>query len=683
MSDTTTIWMSDFFHKSNTFRTFPLGIGYVASYTKKMLPTACYFRLFKSPETFMKAFRQTTNPPHVVGLSHMIWNQRLSYAVVEQIKRIAPGTVIVMGGANYPNEPQRQQAFFQKHPLVDFHIQGEGEKAFFALIEKLIQFNFDVKALKDSNTRIDGCHYLYNNALITGGWPKRLATLDDIPSPYLSGLLDEFFPQHLSPVMQFERGCPFSCTYCNQGHDYFNNVRHHSLERFEAELRYIAERIPDKEITLHFSDSNFGMFAADVDACTIVGRIQKELGWPLRIDTSLGKNRVDRILKGVSQLNYGTVWYSAALQSADDEVLQSIKRKNIATEKLLETSKKSTQYNRGSNSEIILNLPGDSKKAHLHTLRTVMEANISRIRMYTLLLLPGSEAETIKDREKFGLKTKYRVLPRNFGYYTLDSKKEVALVEISEIPVESDTMPYEDYLYCRLFDLSVELFYNDRYFNEVRGLLNHLGLSIFDFVQRCHDQLDQFPDNLKALYDGLKESVSEELWDSGDALLAYMAQGDHLKKYAQIEHQNSLATLRAIGILECADGIHTIAKKAVYDLVRDKGALDETMTSYIDELFLFCLHRKQDLLKTNYQQEVSFRFNFSTLSEIHFQGNPLTHALPKKQTLRFWHEPNVGQEMTRLYKKGKNHVLGLRNVLFYSIAANPGDYYFRSFEPIP
>ena len=35
-----------------------------------------------------------------------------------------------------------------------------------------------------------------------------------IPSPYLSGRLDQFLDGKLMPVIQTNRGCPFSCTFC-------------------------------------------------------------------------------------------------------------------------------------------------------------------------------------------------------------------------------------------------------------------------------------------------------------------------------------------------------------------------------------------------------------------------------------------------------------------------------------
>ena len=37
------------------------------------------------------------------------------------------------------------------------------------------------------------------------------------PSPYTTGLLDEFFDEKLTPMVQTSRGCPYSCTFCHDG----------------------------------------------------------------------------------------------------------------------------------------------------------------------------------------------------------------------------------------------------------------------------------------------------------------------------------------------------------------------------------------------------------------------------------------------------------------------------------
>ena len=76
----------------------------------------------------------------------------------------------------------------------------------------------------------------------------RIKDLDEIQSPYTSGLLDEFFDGRLSPMIQTNRGCPFSCTFCTDGSDLVKQVNKFSIKRVEDELEYISKKVPKIDI---------------------------------------------------------------------------------------------------------------------------------------------------------------------------------------------------------------------------------------------------------------------------------------------------------------------------------------------------------------------------------------------------------------------------------------------------
>ena len=133
----TTVSFADLTHTGAgiTANNNPLAVGYIAAYAKAHLGDAIDARLFKYPAALSRFLAHET--PTIACFTNYMWNEALSCAYAGYIKRHHPRTVVVMGGPNYPIDASEQKAYLQRHPEIDFFVDGEGEIPFVGLFEAL------------------------------------------------------------------------------------------------------------------------------------------------------------------------------------------------------------------------------------------------------------------------------------------------------------------------------------------------------------------------------------------------------------------------------------------------------------------------------------------------------------------------------------------------------------------
>ena len=374
MSNKKEIWFTDLLHQHAYQRGIPLGIGYVGAYAKKIFEDNFSFKLFRDPNQFSAACHTTA--PQIVGMSYNVGNERLSDAFITRCKKLHPETIVVVGGPHCPSVLEYKEEFLKKRPYVDFLVYGDGEYPFVELVKQLIAVDFDISKIKQSKPVIDSCYYLSHDGLILGGTSPRPA-LNELPSPYLTGLMDSFLKEGLRPIIQFTRGCPFTCTYCQEGLEYYSHIRRFSVEQFAAELEYIKALTPCD--SLFIADVNFGIYRDDLEVARIIGEFQKKTGWPRMIAGFAGKGQNSRVVETFQQFAPKSFWYNLSLQSTDVTVLKNIKRQNISVDKMLKMNRAFNTLAYSSFTDIILGLPGDSVDSHLRSIQRVIEAGARHI----------------------------------------------------------------------------------------------------------------------------------------------------------------------------------------------------------------------------------------------------------------------------------------------------------------
>jgi radical SAM superfamily enzyme YgiQ (UPF0313 family) len=577
---------------------FPLNIGFIAAYANKRFGNEIDLKLFKYVDDLEQAINE--RPPDILGLSNYPWNFNLGLEFFKMSREVSPKTICVMGGPNFPLEDEGRREFVKRNPLIDFYSYLEGEEAFVALLTRAFESSLDREKMKSSP--IDGfIHRLSETEVMSGVLLPRRRDLDEIPSPYLTGYMDKFFDGKLSPMMETNRGCPFSCTFCHEGNQLISKVNHFSIERVKAELDYIAaavERAPNLITNLMFADPNFAMYERDYEIVEHIEQIQQRQNWPRSIFASTGKNKKERIAKALRKLN-GSMSMWMSVQSMDPVVLQEIQRDNISTSQMMSLAGVYQELGLPTLSELILGLPGDSYERHVNSLSQVVEAGIDIIDTYTCMLLNGTKLNSAFSRASYRIGSHFRILPRDFAKL---GNGRIA-VEIEEVITSTNTMSFEDYVEARKLHLMVAVVYNGGGLSPLLRLLRQNHRSIIELLQRLVSGIQTAPEAVQAIFASFVRLTKDELWDSEEELRAYVRADGNYEKLLNGQIGINLIQTHVAMSLAVMDEWVKYVFEAVHGMLRADGAEDGELTDVFADVKAYCIGRTHNIWGSNRNED--------------------------------------------------------------------------------
>lgn len=632
----------------------PYAIGCIKSYYTHFGENPWNVQLFVYPDKLDKAFHRQR--PSVAAFSNYMWNSDLCCTFAAAVKKASPETLVVFGGPNFPLETHRQEAWLQNHPMMDVYIAGEAEEPFLQIM-KVWQETRSIEEVRRAN--INGTYSLVDGRLKKAVLARRdsdafddtprILNLDDTPSPYLMGYLDEFLlDPGLVPIMECNRGCPFSCSFCVDGIGARTKVKKVKVSRLQAEVEYIAERYSGKNLMI--ADTNFGMYPDDLEFCKVLARTRERYKYPENIIASTGKNRKELIL-ACAEILGGALRIAASVQSLDDEVLANIKRSNISYDTLVTLSKRASGSESNTFSEVILALPGDSKAKHSDTICKLVDSGLNQIRMHTCMILEGSELGTEKEQGKWEMKTRFRVVPRCFGAYAFGDEV-LKTVEIEEVCVSTGSLPFDDFVYCRRLALTVTMFYNDRAFFEIAQLVQSMGWKVSDWLLFVHENLPPQFAGLKRVYDEYTSHTIHELWESYEALECHVKKEEGvIDRYVRNEEGiNVLLTYQSLIYRDYVDELNEAAFFCTREFLKSKGVGSDIVDGeYMRQLELYSLMKKRGLLvdlDSEYQLNVDY--DFVALEHAEFPGIP-SEKSPTALMFSYlpWQKELLGDQLQR------------------------------------
>jgi hypothetical protein len=286
-----------------------------------------------------------------------------------------------------------------------------------------------------------------------------------------------------------------------------------------------------------------------------------------------------------------------------------------------------------------LGLPGDTLEKHKKSLRDTVEMRFDNIRMYQLIMLPQTKLNTPESRREFGMQTRFRIMPRSFGKYSIGGTNFTA-VESEEILIGSNSLPHEDYICAREMDLTVEILHNGRVHSEVVGICNAYGLSWFDdIIMPFFEKRRDFSKGITEMYDAFVRGTSDRLWETEQDLFEYVSANIE-KLLIDESGTNEMSTGKATAFFRRFEEINEVLFNLLAQKLASTNRLSSSVEEYLNELKLYSLLRKRSLLNLSEEITGTFSINLELMQKREFALNGDEVLLSAKKRFNLTHDEN-------------------------------------------
>ncbi|MEE2695374.1 MAG: B12-binding domain-containing radical SAM protein [Pseudomonadota bacterium] len=521
------VFLSDLVHNkfvNDSSIPIPLSLGYVKSYALDNARFPTKINLFKDPENFVKSVLK--EKPDVVGFANYGWNYELNKRTGEFLKSKLENSVIFLaGGPNIDEDSRLIKEYFEDNSFLDFYISDGGEKPFSELLECIS--NKDFSKLPNNIIKLE------NGNIIQTEKNKLVKNINDISSPYLSGVLDEFLVLNMIPLFESNRGCPFKCTFCAWGSASKNLVGRMPLDITIEEIRYVGKR--SKANNWIFCDANFGMLDRDIEIAKEIRKTKDKYGYPNKCHMWLSKNTDERNVE-IANILKDMVVPVMAVQSLDDKVLENIKRKNISSETYLKYQQKFKKIGQRTYSDLIVPLPGETIKTHLSGISKLFSYGVDIIQNHNMRLLPGAETNSIETRENFKFKTKYRLIHGDYGNYKF-GEDFFKIIEYEESLRSTSSFKESELFYLRKIHFLIDLFWNLDVYKPILKLLNKYECDPLQFIKAFLENAEKKSKNLKNFFKEFDNESKEEWYSSKEEFFDFWQKDENFQKLENQQYE--------------------------------------------------------------------------------------------------------------------------------------------------
>jgi len=291
-----------------------------------------------------------------------------------------------------------------------------------------------------------------------------------------------------------------------------------------------------------------------------------------------------------------------------------------------------------------------------------MDNNI-QTQTYTLMMLCGADLGRDEAIKKYGMKSKYRIIPKAFSEYF--GKKTF---EIERVCVGTSTMSYQSYLNCRNFSFIVRLL-SHPFLYPITKLTQKIGLNWYEFSRELTKtiQVKNYKSKFKDIYQDFCKESHNELFETENEAIEFYSKPENFKLLMNGDiGENLIAKYTALSLL-ALDDIFTIIFQIIRRKFHNELFINEELKSILDnsEKWLKNLYLVNDIISdkeiSDKKIEIKMDFDFPEwLKKTTLPLNKFSNKTTYKMSYDIKKVKYMRNEIEKLFglKQDKNRAFG-------------------------
>lgn len=344
----------------------------------------------------------------VLALSCYVWNWSVNLEIAARVKARNPGCLVVAGG---PHPSWTEPGFIDRAGAIDVVVKREGEEAFRRILAEALAEEPDISRIPNLILRGDRHTREEAEPLALGGRASPILAQGQDLERFARAIRDRGEYPHA--MWETNRGCPYSCSFCDWGSATNSKVRTFDMDRLREEVAWFASA---RVHTVFVADANYGILRRDEETARWLAEAKAATGFPEYVVLNSPKNRQDTAVR-ISEILRAAGMHALStinFQHTKPSVLAAIDRQNIPVDRLMEPIVRLWRPDAPLCAVLVSGNPGDTldlwKECHDDLLEWGFHDDIVA---HDFAVLPNAPAASPGYRERWGMRTVTRRVVEN------------------------------------------------------------------------------------------------------------------------------------------------------------------------------------------------------------------------------------------------------------------------------